>query len=454
VKIVLVPHSVEQQQARIWVAALEADAPPAGVSLLRLPDEVSTPAPAAAWRAVTAGGILPVSETRMYVQTVTLDNLMANRSYAVKCQDAAARFTTLPGRLPSPGETPFTVLLGSCYAQGNDPAGRVGLAAAGLPLDSRPYFKILCGDQVYLDYPVFFLGLSLRRSGLARDFLGKYLRNWSDHPGYRNLLETGGSYFTADDHEFWNNYPNATTLISNTWAQGGRDALRDAALPLFQDFQAEDPALAGRPRTFRIGSLSFFLADTRVFREPGDGRFMTDADFRALDAWVRNLPGPGVLVVGQPVFAAPAGAFGSRFADRALSNYEQYKGLVRALFATPHSVLVLTGDVHYGRLAGCRIWSNPSQPQIFEIIASPASLVNAAVGGQAHGPPDKFPPMPIDGLAQVPMDPQPNYRTAENHFATLHFTEASGIVEVQARYWFPHRTNSSVPDSPPPLRLF
>ncbi len=453
VRFLLVPHTVETQRARVWAAAWDSAAPPAGVSLLRLPDQTLTPAPDAAWRPVTAGGLLPAAETKMYVQTITLDNLSPDTSYVVKCDGATARFTTLPDRLPGPGETPLVVLLSSCFAAGNDPAGLVGAAVAGLPADSFPHLKILCGDQVYLDYPAFFLGLPLSESGLARNFFGKYRRNWVDQPGYRSLLETGATCCTADDHEFWNNYPNPTTLISNTWTQGGRDAMRAAALPLYQDFQCEDPAQAGRPRAFQIGPLSFFIADTRVFREPGDRAWMAAPDFAALLAWIRGLPGPGVLVVGQPVFAAPAGGFQARFADRALSNYEQYQDLVRALFDAPHSVLVLTGDVHYGRVAGCRIWSNPAQPQIFEVIASPASLVNRAVGGRAWGPPDKFPPAPIAGVAQVPMDRQPDYRTAEDHFVTLHITGRSGVVRVQPRYWFPKRANRAVPEVPPALEL-
>ena len=453
-KVLLVPHSVEQQSARIWVAAMDADAPPAGLQMVRLPDDAVIPIPDASWRPVTADGLLSVEETRFYVQTLTLDNLAENKSYFLKCQGATARFATLPGALPKPGETPLAVLLGSCYHFGNDPAGQVGHAAANLPADSVPYFKILCGDQVYLDYPVFFLGLSFRETGLARDFFGKYLRNWSDQPGYRDLLETGGSYFTADDHEFWNNFPNATTLISNTWSDMGRKAMKRSALAFFRDFQCEDPPQAGRPRRFQIGSLSFCIADTRLFRAEGDSDFMDRNDFNGLLDWIRKLPGPGVLVVGQPIFAAPANRFEKRFADRALSNYSQYQDLVRALFDAPHSVLILTGDVHYGRVAGCRIWSRPSRPQIYEIIASPSSLVNRAVGGRAHGPPSKFPPQPIAGVSQVPMDEKPGYRTAEEHFVTLHFTEHSGIVEVQPRYWFPRRDNRAIPETPPPLKLF
>lgn len=451
-KILLVPQSVERQRARIWVAALESEAPPAGITLLRLPDEVATPAPDANWRRVTVDGL--VADSRLYVQTVTLADLAENKSYVVKCGGSTARFSTLPVRLPLPGERPLTVLLGSCHYSGNDPAGRVGQTAAGLPADSVPHFKILCGDQVYLDYPAFFLGLPLRQAGLAQEFLGKYLRNWADQPGYRNLLETGGSYFTADDHEFWNNYPNATTLISNTWTQGGRDAMKRVALPLYQDLQCEDPAQAGHPRSLQIGSLSFFIADTRVFRTPGDDALMTESDFAALETWLRNLPGPGVLVVGQPIFSAPANWFTKRFLDRELSNYAQYKRLVKALFGVSHCVLVLTGDVHFGRIAGCRIWSNPSQPQIFEVIASPSSLVNRAVGGTTHDPPDKFPPLSVEGISPVPMDKKPDYRTAEDHFVTLDFTERSGIVEVQPRYWFPQRDDRLVPETPSPLKLF
>jgi hypothetical protein len=289
------------------------------------------------------------------------------------------------------------------------------------------------------------VGLPFTEAGLAESYFQKYKANWTDSEGYRLLLSTGSTWFSADDHEFWNNYPNWTTLISNTWTRKGRNKIKSAAQPLFEDFQTGDPAMTGRPQVFSVGSLSFFAADTRIFREEGDRRFMLDEDLGRAVEWMRALQGPGVLVVGQPFFHPAANWVNRRFFDRSLSNYSQYKDLVRALSESKHSVLILTGDVHFGRIARCD-YTLPGKPALFEVIASPASLVNQSVGGKAHDAPLKFPLDPIPGVEQAAVATL--YTTAEEHVTTLHFVEASGRVRVEPRFWFPRRDPAGFCETP------
>ena len=101
-----------------------------------------------------------------------------------------------------------------------------------------------------------------------------------------------------------------------------------------------------------------------------------------------GLQGVGVVVIGQPIFSAKAGFFASRFADKNLPNYKQYEDVARILSRTQRSIIVLTGDVHYGRVASCNLGPNVS---IYEIISSPTALVNPAVGGKWDAPPGNFP---------------------------------------------------------------
>ena len=54
------------------------------------------------------------------------------------------------------------------------------------------------------------------------------------------------------------------------------------------------------------------------------------------------------------VFASP-GSLTERLADLGLPDYEQYEDLVRILCRTRHSVVILTGDVHFGRVARCSL---------------------------------------------------------------------------------------------------
>lgn len=145
---------------------------------------------------------------------------------------------------------------------------------------------------------------------------------------------------------------------------------------------------------------------------------MSQEDLSALNNWVTNLTGVGVLVVGQPIFSKKAGFFSGSFGDWNLPNYRQYEDFVRVLMKSEHSVLVLTGDVHYGRIASCQIKLNVF---LYEIISSPTSLVDAKVGGSWHEAPSVFPVESIPGTVKHPVVNNLNYKFTKNHFLTLSF---------------------------------
>jgi hypothetical protein len=99
----------------------------------------------------------------------------------------------------------------------------VGRAYAQLPAGARPEVKILCGDQVYLDDPwVHYLWHPHEITALEAEFVRNYRDTWTQEPGFRQLLAEGANYFAPDDHEYWNNAPQAATVIRDTWASTGR----------------------------------------------------------------------------------------------------------------------------------------------------------------------------------------------------------------------------------------
>lgn len=429
-QLVLVPHSVTQTTANLWLCASETDVPP-GDFPLTLQDVPPVTVSQASWRVVTADGELPAEERKTWVQVVHCDGLDPGTSYVATAEGAMARFSTLPTSLPRPNETPFTVLLGSCYAAHNDHG--VGPMMDIIGQNLRPSIKFLCGDQVYLDQQGFLPGIPFTAKGMARGFLAKYLRNWTGTSGLGKVLREGATWFSPDDHEYWNNFPNPATAHPATLFEGRRKTITRIARSLCRDFQIDDPALDGAHRTFKVGILEFFVADTRTNRESGNHKFQADVDQQALIDWVEALQGPGVLVVGQPIFDQPASALGAMFADRTLPNYEdQYPPLVRSLLSARHSVLVLTGDVHYGRVASTMRLSG--NPEIFEVIASPAAVVFGPPENTSAAP-EMF-PAKSSGGAQVPARTFPESERAGDNFATLGFTEASGIVRVTVRLWY------------------
>lgn len=425
----IVPADVGTQEASVWVGAIGDDAEP--LPDMWIEDRASgTRWPVSGWeRWREPGGTRSVRH-----RTVQLTGLTSSTRYALALRSsgqlqAQGDITTLPDTLPGPGEQPFIILLGSCFCRAQDASGRVGQAVASLPAGAKPTIKFLVGDQVYLDSPWYRFIQPWPHDALARGFFDQYAQTWTqsgDAQGFNHLLRSGGTYFGSDDHEFWNNAPFPASFNVNTWTEAGRTAWWTSALELYRAFQTN------RSRsTFKVGSLDFLLLDTRLNRDPYRQAFLSDDDFAAFEQWVDGLTGPGVLVVGQPVFAERAGLRGY-IADWRLPDFEQYRELCRVLLASRQSIVVLTGDVHYGRIASARLRSGAD---LVEIIASPMALVNRVAGGMWSAAPFRFPATALEGIAGVDVRTDGGWNRLSNHFVTLEFNDKAGGVQIRVRAW-------------------
>jgi hypothetical protein len=416
--------------ATVWVGAINENFDPARIALRRNGQPV--PLDPLDWQHWPSQG-----ERRIHFQRVLIDSLPPNSSHALECVvsnavKSTAKVTTLPDRVPMVGDPrPFIVMLGSCFYQPND-HGRAGRVFRRLPAAARPDVKLLCGDQVYLDNPWYqFFFFPYGRNRLEKIFLDKYLKNWtaeSDGEGYREVLKSGANYFSPDDHEYWNNAPTPASYVMTTWTEGGREQWLAACKPLYQIFQNPDLT-----REFAIGNLSFFLADARSARTADRTDFIDPAEFEKLRRWVANLNGPGVLALGQVIFAGQSSGIGGRLGDYGLPDFKQYEELVKTLLSAKHSILLLTGDVHFGGVARCTL---PSGAELIQVISSPMSLVSD-LGGQASNPPEKFPAFAISGVLPVGIDQSPErlFTLEGNHFATLEFLARGAKILVTIKYW-------------------
>lgn len=439
--VFIIPHSVSTNRANLWMGT-RSKSPPDDLKLdiTSVTQHFNKLVKSSDWRPSTANGLLNNLSNKFYFQTVTIEDLKQNTKYNLNTNDSTAEFRTLPSSLPTLGERPFNILLSSCFYYNNDKTGKAGKTFREISDQFKPDIKIMCGDQVYLDVADgHFMQLNLIRDEdpekISRIYLNKYINTWTQEHGYNNILKTGATYFTADDHEFWNNFPNPTPLILNTYKKSFRDSLKQISLSLYNDFQSDDINISGHPRIIEMKNISFFIADTRIFREEGDNKFMSDDDFNLLINWIDNLQTPGVLVIGQPLFQNPSGFVMKNVGDRAMSNYRQYKILVKSLFSLNHSLVVLSGDVHFGRIASSILNFRSIPVELVEIVSSPTSLVSDIVGGKADDAPRTFPPKPISGVAGVKC--KTHYKTSRNNFATIHLNELNGQVRLQVRYWFP-----------------
>jgi hypothetical protein len=424
----VVPHEVSATTATIWIGAIDE---PFSASQIRLVSNLGEHTLAAPWEHwVSQDGT-----HHLDYQRVTVTGLPARASMIVHLlvngqPQADARLSTLPSQLPTLEEKPFTVLLGSCFCKREDAEGTVGRTYVQLPSGSRPDVKILCGDQVYLDDPwAHYLWYTHDSAELEGEFFRNYRDTWMQELGFRQLLTQGANYFSPDDHEYWNNAPNAATVIRDTWSRGSRQEWFTTARQFYQMFQSSAPII-----TFGVGSLSFLIADTRSNRSSDETDFMLPTDLQAVAQWIQNLPGPGVLVVGQPLFSEKAGLLRGTFADWNLSDFSQYGQLARLLVQSPHSIVILSGDVHYGRIA----WCTPiSGGELIEVISSPMSLVDQLAEGSWAEAPNLFPPFALSGVVrtQVQTLAAETFSPNTSHFLTLEFAATGARVRMIVRFW-------------------
>jgi hypothetical protein len=425
----LVPHATGQTDAVLWAGAADE----AGFDALRL-----VPAPAS----LEAGPERrwpPQGNPRLRHRMLRLTGLAPATRYrfaltANGSPVAEAGFRTLPPALPEAGDKPFTVLLGSCFSCAEDEEGRLDATYARLAPMDRPDVKILVGDQVYLDAPwQRFVRRTHSERELASLFFDRYKETWGGTHGLRRVLADGANYFTSDDHEFWNNAPNRAAYVMDTWPLvGNRDRWLALAGQLYAAFQTEAAVHA-----FDVEPLSVMICDTRINRTLNRDAFMRPADLDRLRDWVEALRGPGLLAVGQPLLQAATAALRGHFFDWNLPDYAQYHTLAAILGKSAHSIVVITGDVHYGRIAHSTLRSGA---ELIEIISSPMSLVDEKARGVWAAAPERFPSVRPSQAAPASLAPTGvetvrSFAPNDRHFLTLEFHRRGSGAALRVRHW-------------------
>lgn len=420
----LLPREVGPRNA--WLSIVwPASAPPVTAELRGGPTPVSV---AGQW-APLPGSVPP----DVWQLRVELTGLAPGNRYQIVLVDggtstAECRFTTLPEALPTAAD-PLVMLLASCFSEQRDPIGALGRAFLRLPPPYQPDFAILTGDQVYLDTPIaHFLFRPHSPDQLALEFASNYAATFGQRlpDGGFGLMAAGvAAFLTGDDHELWNNAPNVAAHLPDTWTPWGREAWAMLAGQLFDAYQTPR-----RVHALELPPLSVRIVDTRFARSPDRSRFMDAATMAEIAGWLAALTGPGLLAVGQPILV-PLTGWRGHLTDWALADYAQYEDLVRALTAVAHDVVVVTGDVHFGRVAEVQL---PNGHRLVEIVASPMILVDDHAGRNWRSPPQTFPAWPIPGAVSSPVTVSP-FQTVENHFATLGLWSEGASVRLEHTGW-------------------
>jgi hypothetical protein len=353
-------------------------------------------------------------------------------------ESRSVRVRTLPNALGPDG---LAIIVASCFYGGFKRDAALRAALASPYLGQRTAFQLWVGDNLYLDVPTFNSDVLPYQQTLDRYL--KYFLD-SDYPLARNLQP---NFTIFDDHEFWNDYPVPQLWLSRTqsseiasYAQAARECLQ-----LFQASLNPQPAVRsgdhGYSYQFTIPPLSFFVADTRCRRTlsgPGGPRLMHPNDLQALKDWAQNLNGPGVLVLGQPLWIEGIDELPLVIADHNPPFFAQdFRAIWSALRETLYDVLVISGDVHYSRLLKISFANAPLR-SVFEFVSSPACHVPDFASSIGWG--NSQARSPVDAPAQLASSGQ-NLKaqyffgtSAANSFGVLSFRNVAGSVEVGAGF--------------------
>lgn len=299
---------------------------------------------------------------------------------------ASARYRSSRELLPG-GE--FFAVLGSCFYQPECNAGhlRAALQQVRKMCGRSPDLCILMGDQVYLDLPVI-KNFKNDRDWLIGKFRDDYVRNWFEYDNgnpFSELLDMAPLMMIADDHELWNNAPEKQVHIENSWTLAGRANWRAAAEALYRAFATADlneaGAIPGMSR-LRLGGVDVMTVDLRWLREArtdkGEKARLSSNPgiYTAISNWlIDSAAGSAqpVVVLGQGIFRKPTDSL----KDFEQADFEEdFIELCRALAQPSQRLILLTGDVHWGRVAFARDrFSNDPLAGVYEAFVSPLALV-------------------------------------------------------------------------------
>ena len=322
------------------------------------------------------------STRRMGVRELRLEGATPGALYEVTLPeiDRPLRWRTLPSELPPEG---VSFLISSCFWINDDRDGFYASAVKELIQRERPMFKILMGDQLYAD-----VWAPLPKS-VPQGMAAKYERYWGDD-AYREMLAACPTLVSCDDHEFWNDFPQPQIQVPLSWDRY-QPTNGNVLAELYDAYQSSLNPDGKRWYSIELPPVSIFVADTRSNRTRDDdpnARLMVPEQWDDLETWAKNLKGPGVLVLPQPMMKA-----GGSKTDRTLVDFQEsdrFGGIFeRALGGeNPHDILILTGDIHTGRLSSARIVGLPGRDLRARRLAGLAGhAVAAAVGPQAVGAP-------------------------------------------------------------------
>ncbi|MGH7304912.1 MAG: alkaline phosphatase D family protein, partial [Candidatus Rokuibacteriota bacterium] len=315
-----------------------------------------------------------------------VDGLTAGTAYTFAIEGGGEPGGGVTIRTPpeSLSQGPLELALLSCYFPSEEYVANPNLVLRCLDtVADVPHLKIFCGDQIYADVP-----WSWTSEGATEVYSQLYRTVWT-RGRLGALVSRGANVFVSEDHEFWNSFPDEMPYLSRSggrewfeWATAAAEAawVEQSIWNFGKAFLGGASCRRGWGQT-TLADVDMFVADTRTDRvslngarcflatstmgaHPADSQrsVMGCDQLQALAGWADGVKRIGVLVLGQPLLARSTGAWSF---DATLVDYEtDYEKIVTSLRRNIEergvSFVVLTGDIHWGRLV---YWSPLTRPQ-------------------------------------------------------------------------------------------
>ncbi|PTR17243.1 hypothetical protein C8R31_101402 [Nitrosospira sp. Nsp2] len=471
-KITLVPRVAPNDCLRLWIGVLSSQMPALTWHLDNIPLNSPCVQPLRPLASAIADELRDERPVENFTGVFEISGLESGRVYKVSVTastngvitSAELRLKTLPSRIPDLLDGTFNVLLVSCFHHAEDRGGQAGLMASQLNSAARPDLTLLLGDQVYLDLPTL-ANFPANAAALAHKFEADYRANWQGEAGYSQLLRLAPTISVPDDHEYWNNFPHPSPFIQNSWTQSGRGNWTIAATDLYKAFQFAHerdayfhggPAELGDASVIDIEPLSFFLADGRSLRDPGRATVLTTRARKQLEHWAAEVIRKrctALFITGQSLLDSASSEWKGKIADYLMPNYGDFGHITATLGKLAEAglpVILITGDVHWGRVATIRD-ARTGRESIFEIISSPTSLASSvgrdqlvavrdAVTGQTsvwprHSSPDPVPEFLWFGGFGGRFSCSRTHEQVGNHVALLSFARIGAGARMRVTYY-------------------
>ncbi len=255
---------------------------------------------------VTAGPWQPAppvkgSARQMSVRELRIQNATPGELYEVTIPERGRPlyWRTLPAAIPDAG---LSLLIGSCFWINDDRDGFYSAAVQELVQRERLAFKVLMGDQLYVDVwapkP-----LKDLRKGLAQ----KYERYWGDGrlPGAaRGVPEpTSAATTTSSGTTSPSRRSRSRTAGTATRRRTGI-ALHRALRRLPGIAQPRRQALDVVPRHADLVLHRRHALEPHPRQATRSAALATEPQWQDLEDWAAGLDGPGVLVLPQPLLKA------------------------------------------------------------------------------------------------------------------------------------------------------